>query len=813
MSIMKASRFLPLIFALSSLSSAQWWLGQYNHIGKVAFQPDPNYKAWRNVLDYGCDNTGVVDATQCINDAIQDPGNRCGGGDVIRGTYCESSTITPALVYFPSGTYRVSGNLVMYYKTQIVGDAVNPPTFKVDANYKNDIGLAVFDSNIYIPDASGAQWHANQNNFFRQLRNVIIDMTEAPTFATGIHWQVAQATHLNNVRIRMRPKGFPGNEQQGIYAENGSGGFMSDIFIEGGKIGATLGAQQFTTRNLQISNSATAIQMVFDWVWLYTDLKITGCDVGLDMSSGGFSNQAIGSVIVADSSIQATQGILTPYAPGYSSPQSAGSLMLENVDFTGTPQAVAAAGGTASRTILAGNQKIDLWAQGNAWTTAAQSLNGQTFNGTTCSYGNTTEERRTAQEITIQRSLSPIERPAPLVDANGKWFSRSKPQYEDFSLSQISSALGSGLAGDGQTDDTVAMQNFLNSCSSSGNICYFDKGAYIITDTVNVPSNIRIVGELYSIIMGTGPNFQDVNNPRPMWRVGNRGDVGNVEIQDLMWETRGPTPGAVCMEWNVKAASPGSAGMWDAHFRIGSTAGTDLQQDRCIKTPEIPVLADDPKVAECTAAFLLLHITSDGNGYFENIWGWVSDHELDMDTRAQTNIYNGRGFLIEGDGPNWLWGTSTEHSTLYNYQWQNTRNTFAGVIQTETAYYQGNPDALIPFVPQERWGDPTFADCEQRNCARTWGARFVNSSDIYVYGSGLYNFFENYNTPICLGTETCQERMVDIQNSNNIYLWAFSTKGSEFMVSYESTPLLSWSVNRAGFCATAILFELADDES
>lgn len=393
----------------------------------------------------------MQDSTDCINRAIQDPGNRCGGGDNKSGSYCQSSTITPALVYIPPGTYRVNKPLVMWYATQIVGDAVSPPTIKVDPSYQNIIGLAVFDADIYIPSGSGAQWYANQNNFFRQLRNVVIDMTEAPLFATGIHWQVAQATHLNNIRIRMRAKTETNNAQQGIFAENGSGGFMSDIFIEGGKIGATLGSQQFTTRNLQISNSGTAIQMVFDWVWLFMDLQITGCDVGLDMSSGGFSNQAVGSVIVVDSSISATQGILTPYAPGYSSPQSAGSLMLENVDFTGTDQAIAAAGGTAARTILAGNQKIALWAQGNAWTTAAQTLDGQSFNGTTCSFGNDTNTRHTAQEVTIQRNLAPIERPAGLIDANGKWYTRSKPQYENLSLAQISSAIAFGLAGDGQT--------------------------------------------------------------------------------------------------------------------------------------------------------------------------------------------------------------------------------------------------------------------------------------------------------------------------------------------------------------------------
>lgn len=168
--------------------------------------------------------------------------------------------------------------------------------------------------------------------------------------------------------------------------------------------------------------------------------------------------------------------------------------------------------------------------------------------------------------------------------------------------------------------------------------------------------------------------------------------------------------------------------------------------------------------------------------------------------------------MIEGDGPNWLYGTSAEHSTLYNYQWANAKNSFAGVIQTETAYFQGNPNALSPFEPQSAYSDPAFDDCTNNNCARTWGARFVNSSDIFVYGTGLYNFFENYNTATCLGTESCQERMVDFRNSSNIYVWAFNTKGSSYMVSLEGTDLLSWQVNRAGFCETAVLFELTDDQ-
>ena len=41
--------------------------------------------------------------------------------------------------------------------------------------------------------------------------------------------------------------------------------------------------------------------------------------------------------------------------------------------------------------------------------------------------------------------------------------------------------------------------------------------------------------------------------------------------------------------------------------------------------------------------------------------------------------------------------------------------------------------------------DPDFADCVALNCARTWGLRLVNSTNIFVYAAGLYNFFENWN--------------------------------------------------------------------
>jgi glucan 1,3-beta-glucosidase len=398
-----------------------------------------------------CTGDGSTDDTAAINLAISYPGTRCGGGNNVNGSFCQSQTITPAMVYFPPGIYVVSAPIVMYYFTQLVGDAISVPTIKVAANYNNVVGLAVFDSDIYIPAAAGNEWYANQNNFYRQVRNFIVDMTTAPLNTAGIHWQVAQATSLQNMVFNMIPANTTGNNQQGIFMENGSGGFMSDLTFNGGAIGAFLGNQQFTSRNMVFNGCGTAIYMNFDWVWTFHELNITNCNIGIDMTSGGFVNQATGSVVVIDSIISAGIGITTPYTPGYSSPQAAGTLVLENVDFTGSPTAIAVAGGTNPRVILTGGQFVGLFAQGNAWTTAGQAVDGQVFNGTTCTYGNQSQTQYTAQETTIQRLLAPITRPSSLVDSQGRYFARTKPQYEDQDISNFLSAKSNGLKGDGAT--------------------------------------------------------------------------------------------------------------------------------------------------------------------------------------------------------------------------------------------------------------------------------------------------------------------------------------------------------------------------
>ena len=176
-------------------------------------------------------------------------------------------------------------------------------------------------------------------------------------------------------------------------------------------------------------------------------------------------------------------------------------------------------------------------------------------------------------------------------------------------------------------------------------LAFFDHGGYVLTDTVVVPNNLKITGECLSIIMisGSTGNFLSQTSPQVGWQVGTAGQTGTVEMSDLVFETLGSVPGAILVEWNIKcdtSVGQASCGLWDIHWRIGGSSGTMLQSNTCEKNPDKTTTTAD--VAPCIGSFMLLHVTSQASIYMENTWGWVADHDLDLGTRDQIDIYNGR---------------------------------------------------------------------------------------------------------------------------------------------------------------------------
>jgi glucan 1,3-beta-glucosidase len=229
-----------------------------------------------------------------------------------------------------------------------------------------------------------------------------------------------------------------------------------------------------------------------------------------------------------------------------------------------------------------------------------------------------------------------------------------------------------------------------------------------------------------------------------------------MEVSDILFTVQGPSAGAILVEWNPYESSQGAVGMWDCHFRVGGAIGTDLQLLNCPKlTGSI-----DPN---CKAASMLMHVTSTASGYFENVWAWVADHDIDASpslnaSSGQIDIYAGRGILIESQGPAWLYGTASEHSALYQYQLSGASNFYLGQMQTETPYYQGGSEAVQPNAKGTFPGDPTYSDCgSDMSCMAAYALRLLDSTDIFIYSAGFYSFFQ---------VRKCKRRELLLQTTN-----------------------------------------------
>jgi glucan 1,3-beta-glucosidase len=391
--------------------------------------------------------------------------------------------------------------------------------------------------------------------------------------------------------------------------ELGSGGFLADITITGGLYGANVGNQQFTMRNLVISDAVTGISQIWDWGWTYQGLTITNCTTAISVNNGGVGNQLVGSVVVLDSTIQDCSTFVT--SAWQSSTSSNGSLILENIALENVPVAVKGPSGTV---LAGGTTTIGAWGQGHKYTP-----NGPTnFQGT---------------------FTAPTRPSALLASGSSRYYTKSKPQYEASAQSLFVSIRSAGATGDGSTDDTSAIQAALTSAASSGKIVFFDQGTYKVTKTIYFPPGSRIVGEAYPVIMASGSTFSSISKPVPVIQVGKSGESGSVEWSDMIVSTQGSTPGAVLIEWNLAAAS--GSGMWDVHTRIGGFAGSQQQVAQCPTSAAVS--------AACEVAYMSMHITSGASGvYLDNVWLWTADHDLDSADNTQISVYSGRGLLVEG---------------------------------------------------------------------------------------------------------------------------------------------------------------------
>ncbi|KAH8816004.1 pectate lyase superfamily protein-domain-containing protein [Xylogone sp. PMI_703] len=718
-------------------------------------------KIYHSKLDICILGDGSTDDTAAIN-AAASAGPRC----TLDQNGCNTTSVLGALLYFPLGTYAISEPIILDFYTQAVGDPTDVPTIKGTAGFN---GIALFDTDVYIPNANGEEWYQNQNNFYRQIRNFNLDLTAMTTGSSdlgvpiGIHWQVAQATSLQNIVFNTTQ----GGNQIGVFIENGSGGFVSDLNFQFGAIGIKIGSQQFTMRNLVFNNCAlTGIQTIWDWGFTFQNLQMNAIGIAIDTRGGsntGPDDQPWASLSLIDSTFSACPIII--FLGGSDPNAQLPQILIDNVNVGGTANVVETAGG---QLIFSGGGTIQLWARGKQYLSI-------TDNGT-------------ATNFATSGPLSPApNKSTGLLDGSGKWFTISKPQYENLGLGSFVVVTDLGAVGDGNTDSTTTINNCIQQAASNGQVCYFPMGIYIVTNTIFVLSGANIVGESWPQIMASGGSFTELLNPTPMIQVGKLGDVGSVEISDMLFTVRPPSAGTVLMEWNIQANSQGSAAMWDAHFRVGGAVGSNLQAANC------PTLTGSVNT-DCIGASQLLHITPGASAYLENIWAW-----------------NTISILLRKLNPTWLYGTASEHSVMYQYELNNAQNVFLGFMQTETPYYQPSPLAPAPFTDSVVSTDPPYTNClpGSNTCAKAWALRILNSTDVYIHRAGFYSFFQNYDqTCVNSGLQNCQDALIDISFSERVFIYDIATIGAQEAVSPEG-GVLTKQKDTQYFFTTVIIAYLA----
>ncbi|KAL0256973.1 hypothetical protein SLS55_007783 [Diplodia seriata] len=506
--------------------------------------------------------------------------------------------------------------------------------------------------------------------------------------------------------------------------------------------------------------------------WLIKSVTFNGCGIGaivdcydcvfLDVNCLGVGicldgSQTSGSLTVIDS-YTANSGT---FVSSYESVNGSNQLVLENIQSDGDTVTL------SGDVILRGNVPFT-WIRGQVYT-----------------QGNPSPSYQQGAMVYTPRSSA--------LTSNGNYFVMKPPTFHEYDSSQILNIKAVPeypVYGDGNTDDTKSINAILTQYAGC-KVIYIPAGTYVVTNTIFIPRGTRIYGDAYaSVISAKGPTFSYPNIPMPMVQVGAPGDVGVAQIIDMMFTVGEVLPGCKLVEVNMAGEQPGDVALINSHMRVGGAAGSAVQTSCEDASP-------------CRAAWCLIHLTAQSSAYVENVWGWTADH--DLDGIYTQNIATGRGMLVEATKGTWMVGTSMEHNTLYQYNFNAAQSVFAAMQQSETPYWQGVDSGTVapyPWTDALQASDPDFSHCPASSggyCGAALFERIAQSKSLSLYGGCLWTFFTGGNESEKCDSD-CQQEAIDIDNaSSGIYLYGTNVHKVTNMVRSGGWSIAGQSTNEGGW--------------
>lgn len=106
------------------------------------------------------------------------------------------------------------------------------------------------------------------------------------------------------------------------------------------------------------------------------------------------------------------------------------------------------------------------------------------------------------------------------------------------------------------------------------------------------------------------------------------------------------------------------------------------------------------------------------------------------------------------------------------------------------------PDALTqPYAVRTAYNDPVYSAGQS-----ALGLRVVDSTNVLIYGAGLYSFFRSYDVSCSdptapNGQRICQNRILSIEGTSSVQVFALSEVGVQQMLTINGQDYALWSDN------------------
>lgn len=265
------------------------------------------------------------------------------------------------------------------------------------------------------------------------------------------------------------------------------------------------------------------------------------------------------------------------------------------------------------------------------------------------------------------------------------------------------SLAGYGAKGDGETDDTAAIQKAV----STEDILYFPQGIYKVTDTITLKKGITIIGmspiTTQIVIEDDTPAFEGFGTPKAVVETA---QGGHVYMNGIGIDTGGKNPRAVGVKWMADATSymndvkfVGGHGLM---FRDGRNAYAYLYNAG--KTADY----DPDRIWDFQ--YSSLFITSGGGGVFKDIWS--------------ASPYAEAGIAItDTETPGKMYAISLEHHVRNEIKLYRVKNWKFYALQTEEERAEG-----LKCLPME------LVSCENITFANFFLFRVVAVDRTYDMG-------------------------------------------------------------------------------